>query len=118
MDEYVKIEALSDQAAQFLRACVRVKVNLVVSGGTSTGKTTLVSILSHDIRPEERIITIENVAELELPQREHWIRLVAKSPNLQGRGEIPLRTLVKNALRMRPDRLILGEARGGEAGEC
>ena len=115
MDEYVKIEALSDQAAQFLRACVRVKVNLVVSGGTSTGKTTLVSILSHDIRPEERIITIENVAELELPQREHWIRLVAKSPNLQGRGEIPLRTLVKNALRMRPDRLILGEARGGEA---
>ena len=116
MDEYVKIEALSDQAAQFLRACVRVKVNLVVSGGTSTGKTTLVSILSHDIRPEERIITIENVAELELPQREHWIRIVAKSPNLQGRGEIPLRTLVKNALRMRPDRLILGEARGGEGG--
>lgn len=115
MDEYVKAEALSPEAAAFLRACVRAKVNLVVSGGTSTGKTTLVSILSNDIPAAERIITIENVAELELPARDHWIRLVAKSPNLEGRGEIPLRTLVKNALRMRPDRLILGEARGGEA---
>ena len=115
MDDYLKAGALSPEAAAFLRACVRAKVNLVVSGGTSTGKTTLVSILSNDIPPDERIITIENVAELELPQREHWIRLVAKSPNLEGRGEIPLRTLVKNALRMRPDRLILGEARGGEA---
>ncbi|MDP3703293.1 MAG: CpaF family protein [Candidatus Omnitrophota bacterium] len=115
MDDYIKAGALSPDAAAFLRACVRAKVNLVVSGGTSTGKTTLVSILSNAIPSEERIITIENVAEMELPAREHWIRLVAKSPNLEGRGEIPLRTLVKNALRMRPDRLILGEARGGEA---
>jgi pilus assembly protein CpaF len=115
MEEYVKIGALSPQAAEFLRGCVRAKVNLVISGGTSTGKTTMVSILSHDIPPRERIITIENVAELELLGREHWIRLVAKLANIQGRGEIPLRALVKNALRMRPDRLILGEARGGEA---
>jgi pilus assembly protein CpaF len=115
MEEYVKVEALSAQAAEFLRACVAAKVNMVISGGTSTGKTTLVSILSTDIPSDERIITIENVAELELSGRDHWIRLVAKSPNLEGRGEIPLRTLVKNALRMRPDRLILGEARGGEA---
>ncbi|MBI4003557.1 MAG: CpaF family protein [Candidatus Omnitrophica bacterium] len=115
MDDYIKAGALSPDAAAFLRACVRAKVNLVVSGGTSTGKTTLVSIFSNDIPPEERIITIENVAEMELRGRDHWIRLVAKSPNLEGRGEIPLRTLVKNALRMRPDRLILGEARGGEA---
>jgi len=115
MGDYVTAGALSPEAAEFLQACVRAKVNLVVSGGTSTGKTTLVSILSNGIPADERIITIENVAELELPQREHWIRLVAKSANLEGRGEIPLRTLVKNALRMRPDRLILGEARGGEA---
>jgi len=115
MENYVKAGALSEQAAEFLRACVRAKVNMVISGGTSTGKTTLVSILANDISKEERIITIENVAELELHGREHWIRLVGKAPNLEGRGEIPLRTLVKNALRMRPDRLILGEARGGEA---
>ncbi|PIQ84223.1 MAG: hypothetical protein COV75_03350 [Candidatus Omnitrophica bacterium CG11_big_fil_rev_8_21_14_0_20_63_9] len=115
MIEFKTAGALSGQAAEFLEACVKAKVNMVVSGGTSTGKTTLVAILSALIPPDERIITIENVAELELTGREHWIRLVAKGPNLQGRGEIPLRSLVKNALRMRPDRIILGEARGGEA---
>jgi pilus assembly protein CpaF len=115
MDAYVESGALSAEAAAFLQACVKAKVNIVFSGGTSTGKTTLVSILSQMIPQGDRIITIENVAELELPEREHWIRLVARMPNLQGRGEIPLRVLVKNALRMRPDRIILGEARGGEA---
>ncbi len=115
MNDYLMIGALSEQAAGFLGACVKAKVNLVISGGTSTGKTTLVSILSAFIPREERIITIENIAELELPGREHWIRLVAKQGLVDGRGEIPLRTLVKNALRMRPDRIILGEARGGEA---
>ena len=115
MQEFVDIEALSEQAAEFLQACVRAKVNLIVSGGTSTGKTTLVSILSTFIPQRERIITIENVAELDLPKRQHWIRLVARGPNVQGRGEVSLRALVKNALRMRPDRIILGEARGGEA---
>ena len=115
MSDYVKTLALSEQAGVFLEACVKAKVNCIVSGGTSTGKTTLVSILSAFIPPHERIITIENVAELTLRNRDHWIQLVAKAPNLEGRGEIPLRALVRNALRMRPDRIILGEARGGEA---
>ena len=73
------------------------------------------SVLSPFIPKEERIITIENTAELDLSQHDHWVRLVSRSPNLEGRGEVPLRTLVRNALRMRPDRIILGEARGGEA---
>lgn len=115
VSEYVRQGAVSEQAAEFLEACVRAKVNLVVSGGTSTGKTTIVSLLSSFIPAHERIITIENVAELELLGREHWVRLVGRVANMQGRGEIPLRALVKNALRMRPDRIILGEARGGEA---
>ncbi len=115
MAEYVKLGALSEQAAEFLESCVKAKANMVVSGGTSTGKTTIVSLLSAFIAPQERIITIENVAELDLLGRQHWVRLVGRAPNLQGRGEIPLRALVKNALRMRPDRIILGEARGGEA---
>ncbi len=115
MEEYVALETLDGQAAEFLQACIRAKINVVFSGGTSTGKTTLVAILSQGIPSDERVITIETVAELELPERHHWVRLVSKSPNLEGRGEVPLRTLVKNALRMRPDRIILGEARGGEA---
>ena len=115
MHNYLATGALSQQAADFLEACVRAKVNLVLSGGTSTGKTTLLSVLSDAIPRDHRIITIENVAELELTNREHWIRLVGKAPNIEGRGEIPLRVLVRNALRMRPDRIILGEARGGEA---
>lgn len=115
VEDFLRLESLSAQAAEFLDACVKAKVNLVVSGGTSTGKTTLVSILSSFIPATERIITIENVAELELPHHEHWIRLVGRAPNLEGKGEISLRTLVRNALRMRPDRLILGEARSGEA---
>lgn len=113
--EYIAGGALSGQVAEFLQACVRAKVNMVVSGGTSTGKTTLVAILSASIPLTERIITIENVQELQLPDQAHWIRLVAKGANMEGRGEVPLRTLVRNALRMRPDRIILGEARGGEA---
>jgi len=115
MREYLATGAVSEQAAEFLERCVAAKVNLVVSGGTSTGKTTLVTILSSCIPGDHRVITIENVAELNLSGRRHWIRLVSKAANLEGRGEIPLRTLVKNALRMRPDRIILGEARGGEA---
>jgi len=115
MKDYVAIGALSEQAAEFLEACVKAKVNMIFSGGTSTGKTTLVSILAAAIPAEDRIVTIENVAELELVGQRHWIRLVGRAPNLEGRGEIPLRLLVKNALRMRPDRIILGEARGGEA---
>jgi pilus assembly protein CpaF len=115
MRDYVANGTLSEQAAEFLEGCVKAKVNFVISGGSSTGKTTLVSILASAIPPDHRIITIEGVAEFELPGRQHWVRLIAKPPNVENRGEIPLRVLVKNALRMRPDRIILGEARGGEA---
>ena len=115
MEDLLAEQSLSEQSAEFLKACVQARGNLVVSGGTSTGKTTLVSVLSEFIPQTERIITIENVAELELPRREHWIRLVARPHNVEGRGEVSLRMLVSNALRMRPDRIILGEARGGEA---
>ena len=115
MEQYLTRDTLSQQAAEFLEACVKARVNLVISGGTSTGKTTLLSILSSYIPQGERVITIENVAELELPKRDHWIRLVARTPNIAGQGEVPLRSLVRNALRMRPDRILLGEARGGEA---
>jgi pilus assembly protein CpaF len=114
-EDWIALEAFNPAVAKFLEACVKARVNMVVSGGTSSGKTTLVSILSGFIPREERLITIENVAELELSEHEHWVRLVARPPNLEGRGEVSLRALVKNALRMRPDRIILGEARGGEA---
>jgi pilus assembly protein CpaF len=115
MGDFVAKGAINEEAAKFLEACVAAKINLVVSGGTSTGKTTLVSILASFVPSHDRIITIENVSELDLPPREHWIRLVGKTANMEGKGEISLRVLVKNALRMRPDRIILGEARGGEA---
>ncbi len=115
MPQYLEAGMLSPEAAEFLESCVRAKVNMLVSGGTSTGKTTLVTVLSECIEKDSRIITIENVPELELINRKHWIRMVAKQANVQGKGEIALRELVKNALRMRPDRIILGEARGGEA---
>ena len=115
MQEFIDRSVLSQEAAEFLQGCITAKVNFIISGGTSSGKTTLVSVLAAFIPQDHRIITIENVAELELPSRDHWIRVVGKAANLEGKGEIPLRTLVKNALRMRPDRMILGEARGGEA---
>ena len=115
LEQLIELGSITQKAAQLLEACVRARVNIVVAGGTSTGKTTLVSALSKFIPAQERIVTIENIGELELPNCEHWVRLVARPPNTEGRGEITLRTLVKNALRMRPDRIILGEARGGEA---
>lgn len=115
IDDWLRLGSLSPAAATFLEACVKARVNIVISGGTSTGKTTLVSVLSKYIQPEERVITIENVAELQLPNHKHWVRLSTRAPNSEGHGEITLRTLVKNALRMHPDRIILGEARGGEA---
>jgi pilus assembly protein CpaF len=114
MEDWIACGSISPQAARLLEACVKAHVNIIISGGTSSGKTTLVSVLSRSISPQERVITIENVAELELPC-EHWVRLVARLGHADGRGEISLRALVKNALRMRPTRIILGEARGGEA---
>jgi pilus assembly protein CpaF len=98
----------------FLRACIEGRLNVVVSGGTGSGKTTLLNILSAYIPESDRIVTIEDSAELKLEQ-EHVVRLEARPPNLEGRGEIRIRDLVRNALRMRPDRILVGECRGGEA---
>ena len=99
---------------QYLRAAVRSRLSILVSGGTSSGKTTLLNILSGYIPPDERIVTVEDSAELQLRQ-EHVIRLESRPPNVEGSGAIAIRDLVRNALRMRPDRIIVGECRGGEA---
>lgn len=99
---------------EFLRACVIAQFNIIVSGGTSSGKTTLLNILSGFIPGDERIVTIENAAELQLRQ-DHVVRLESRPPNIEGKGEITIRDLVINALRMRPDRIVVGEVRGGEA---
>jgi pilus assembly protein CpaF len=99
---------------EFLAACVRGRANVVVSGGTSSGKTTLLGVLSGFIPEDERIITIEDAAELRLA-KPHVIGLEARPPNVEGRGEVTIRDLVRNALRMRPDRIVVGEVRGGEA---
>jgi pilus assembly protein CpaF len=105
---------LSPQVVAFIKACVEARVNLVISGGTGSGKTTLLNVLSAFIPDNERIITIEDTAELQLNQ-EHVIRVEYRPPNVEGKGEVTIRRLVINALRMRPDRIIVGEARGGEA---
>jgi pilus assembly protein CpaF len=106
--------SLSDAMAQVLAAAVKIRLNIVVSGGTGTGKTTILNILSANIPEDERIITIEDSAELQL-QQPHVVRLETRPPNIEGRGEITQRDLVRNALRMRPDRIILGEVRAAEA---
>ncbi len=98
----------------FLRACVQVQLNIIVSGGTGSGKTTLLNVLSSFIPNDERIITIEDAAELQLRQ-EHVIPLESRPANIEGKGRISIRDLVANALRMRPDRIIVGEVRGGES---
>jgi pilus assembly protein CpaF len=98
----------------FLAACVRGRANMVISGGTSSGKTTLLGVLSGFVPDGERLVTIEDAAELRLA-KPHVIALEARPPNVEGRGEVTVRDLVRNALRMRPDRIIVGEVRGGEA---
>ena len=107
-------DALNSTMLDFLRASVRARLNIVVSGGTSTGKTTFLNALSTFLPNKERIITIEDAAELQLQQR-HVVRLEARPSNVEGRGQVPIRQLVINALRMRPDRIVVGEVRGGEA---
>lgn len=114
MSRLVEIGALSPAMAEFLRICVRHRKNILVSGGTGTGKTTFLNALSESIAPDERIVTIEDAAELQLVQP-HVLSLEARPANVEGRGEITIRELVRNALRMRPDRIIVGECRGGEA---
>jgi len=105
---------MSTNLAQFLKGCVEARVNIVISGGTGTGKTTLLNVLSAFIPNMDRIITIEDTAELQLKQ-EHVVHLEKRPPNVEGKGEVTIRQLVINALRMRPDRIIVGESRGGEA---
>ena len=114
MENLIEWGTLTPEAAEFLKAIVQAKVNAVVAGGTGSGKTTLLNILSSFIPDGERIITIENAAELQLNQ-EHVITLESRPPNVEGRGEISIRDLVINSLRMRPDRIVVGECRGGES---
>lgn len=114
LPELVRNSTLTAPMAAFLDAAVKAKLNVVVSGGTGSGKTTLLNVLSASIPPGERLITIEEAAELRLV-REHVISLEARPPNIEGVGEVTVRDLVRNALRMRPDRIIVGEVRGGEA---
>jgi len=114
MSDLIAFGTLTQEAAQFLQAAVQARLNIVISGGTGSGKTTLLNVLSAYIPNDERIITIEDTAELQLRQ-EHVVRLEARPPNIEGVGEVTIRDLVRNALRMRPDRIIVGECRGGEA---
>ena len=114
MEHLIGYGTLTPQIAQFLDTCVKVRRNLVISGGTGSGKTTLLNILSGCVPEQERIVTIEDAAELQLAQ-EHWIQLESRPPNIEGKGQITIRDLVRNALRMRPDRIVVGECRGGEA---
>lgn len=114
MADLLAVGALDESIAEFLQACVRHKKNLLVSGGTGTGKTSLLNILSNAIPEGERVVTIEDAAELRL-NHQHLVSLEARPANLEGRGRIEIRDLVRNALRMRPDRIVVGECRGGEA---
>ena len=114
IDDLLRIGTLTTHMAMFLQACVKAKLNIIISGGTGAGKTTLLNILSGFIDDEERIITIEDAAELRLHQS-HVISLETRMTNYEGEGEITIRDLVRNSLRMRPDRIIVGEVRGKEA---
>ncbi len=114
LDDMINLGTLSEEAVEFLRLCILAELNILISGGTGTGKTTLLNALSAAIPDTQRIITIEDAAELQLQQR-HVLRLEARPKNIEGEGEVPIRTLVRNSLRMRPDRIIVGEVRGPEA---
>jgi len=114
VDQLVEFGSVTKNMAEFLRACVMAHLNIVISGGTGSGKTTLLNVMSGFIQAEERIVTIEDAAELQL-QQEHVVRLETKPANVEGRGSVTIRDLVKNSLRMRPDRIVVGECRGGEA---
>jgi len=113
MEDLLKLKTLTPQIAELLDGMVKAKLNLLISGGTGSGKTTLLNILSGYIPATERIVTIEDAAELQL-QQPHIVRLETRPPNVEGKGEITQRALMRNSLRMRPDRIIVGEVRGGE----
>lgn len=114
IEQLIQYGSLTENMAEFLRACVRARLNIIISGGTGSGKTTLLNVLSGFIPENERIVTIEDAAELQL-QQDHVVRLESRPPDLNGRGAVTIRDLVRNALRMRPDRIVVGECRGGEA---
>ena len=114
MDDMIKLGTLSTETVEFLQRCILAELNILISGGTGSGKTTLLNALSTAIPDSDRIVTIEDAAELRLNQR-HVLRLESRPKNIDGEGEIPIRTLVRNSLRMRPDRIIVGEVRGAEA---
>ena len=114
VDDFIRFGTWTRNAAEFMKACVIMRKNVIVAGGTGSGKTTLLNLLSGFIPHDERIVTVEDAAELRLVQP-HVVRLEARPPNIEGRGAVTIRDLVKNCLRMRPDRIIVGECRGGEA---
>ncbi len=114
LEDLIELKTLIPEMGELLKAMVKAKLNVLISGGTGTGKTTLLNVLSRFIPNDERIITIEDSAELQL-QQEHVVRLETRPPNIEGKGEVTQRDLVRNSLRMRPDRIIVGEVRSGEA---
>ena len=114
IEKLIELGTITPEGVEFLKACVQARCNILVSGGTGSGKTTLLNILSSFIPDDERIVTLENAAELQLRQ-EHVVTLESKPANIEGRGEVTIRDLVINSLRMRPDRIIVGEVRGAEA---
>jgi pilus assembly protein CpaF len=114
LDDMIRLGTLTAQGVELLRACLQAELNILVSGGTGSGKTTLLNAMSTEISDHERIVTIEDAAELRLNQR-HVLRLESRPANIEGEGQVDIRELVRNALRMRPDRIIVGEVRGAEA---
>ncbi|MGO4804120.1 CpaF family protein [Arthrobacter sp. 2MCAF15] len=110
----IEFGTLTPEMAELLNACVKAKLNIIVSGGTGTGKTTLLNVLSSFLPHDERIVTIEDAVELQI-QQEHVVRLESRPPNTEGKGEVTIRELLRNSLRMRPDRIVVGEVRGGES---
>jgi pilus assembly protein CpaF len=114
LEDLIRYQALTPQVAELLKGIIKARLNVIISGGTGSGKTTLLNVLSRFIPADERIVTIEDAAELQMKQ-DHVVRLETRPPNIEGRGEVVQRDLVRNSLRMRPDRIIVGEVRGKEA---